>query len=133
MGIKLVIVDDAPFIREAIRNIVQNTEIELIAEATNGEEAVRVVERMRPQVVLMDMVMPKKNGVDASREILEKNPNVKIIACSTESQELLLLKALEIGCCSFLAKPFKSEELLKAIRGAVGITRKMAKVSGATG
>jgi two-component system chemotaxis response regulator CheY len=120
MGIKLVIVDDAPFVREAIRNILRGTDIELLAEATDGEEAVLAAERFRPEVMLMDMVLPKKNGVDASREILEKNPHIKIIACSTESQETLIMKALDVGCCHFISKPFQSEELIRAIRAAKG-------------
>lgn len=118
MGIKLVIVDDAPFIREAVRNILRGTDIELIAEAVDGEEAVFIANRMKPEVILMDMVLPKKNGIEATREILDKNPNVKIIACSTESQENMLLQALEAGCCNFIAKPFKSEDLIKVIRSA---------------
>ena len=120
MGIKLVIVDDAPFIREAVRNVIRGTEIKLVAEATNGEEAVRVVTQVKPDVVLMDMVLPKKNGIDATKEILKKNPSVKIVACSTESQESLLMQALDAGCCNFLAKPFKAEDLLKVIRSAGG-------------
>lgn len=116
MGIKLVIVDDAPFMREAIRNILTNTEIELVGEATNGDEAISLAGRLRPDVILMDMVLPKKNGIEAARQILEKNSNIKIIACSTESQESLLMQALDVGCCSFLTKPFKKDELLNIIR-----------------
>lgn len=119
MGIKLVIVDDAPFIREAVRNLLRGTEIKLLAEATDGEEAVQIVVKEKPDVVLMDMVLPKKNGIDAAKEILEKFPSVKIVAFSTEGQENLLIKALDAGCCSFLEKPFKAEDLLKVIR-AVG-------------
>lgn len=115
MRIKLVIVDDAPFMREAIRNILLNTDIELIGEARDGEEAVLLAKDLRPDVILMDMVLPKMNGIEASRQILEKNPKIKIIACSTESQENLLMQALDVGCCSFLTKPFKKDELLNII------------------
>jgi len=120
MGLKLVIVDDAPFIREAIRSLIEKTEIQLVGEAADGEEAVRVVARLKPDVVLMDMVLPKKNGIDATKEILEKNPNIKIVACSTEGQEGLLMRAIDAGCCNFVSKPFKAEELLKVIRKAGG-------------
>jgi two-component system chemotaxis response regulator CheY len=120
MGIKLVIVDDAPFIREAIRGILKGSEVELVAEASDGEEAVLIVQKLQPDVVLMDLVLPKKNGIDAAREILENNPKVKIVACSTEGQEGMLIRALDVGCVNFLAKPFKAEELLKTIRAAGG-------------
>jgi two-component system, chemotaxis family, chemotaxis protein CheY len=123
MGIKLVIVDDAPFIREAVRSLIRGTEIELLGEASDGEEAVNLLKSKKPDVILMDMVLPKKNGIEATREILKDNPKIKIVACSTEGQESMLLKALEAGCCSFLAKPFKAEELLKSIRTAGGKTK----------
>lgn len=120
MGIKLVIVDDAPFIREAIRSLICDSDIELVGEAANGEEAIAVVARERPDVVLMDIVLPVKNGIEATKEILENYPRTKIVACSTEGQEALLLKALDAGCCHFLPKPFKSEELLNTIRKVGG-------------
>jgi len=63
MGIRLVIVDDAPFIREVLRHIFTNSEIDVVAEAHDGEEAIEVVRRETPHVVLMDIVMPKKSGI----------------------------------------------------------------------
>lgn len=120
MGIKLVIVDDAPFIREAIRGILRNTEIEILAEATDGVEAVSLAKKYSPDVIIMDMVLPKKNGIDATREILEHNSKIKVIACSTEGQEELLLRALDAGCVNFISKPFKAEDLLRAVRNAGG-------------
>ena len=118
MGIKLVIADDAAFIREAVRNLLEGTDIEIIAEAVNGAEAVVIVDKMKPEVVLMDLIMPEKNGVEAAREILKKNPKMRIVACSTEGQTSLIMSALDAGCCNFISKPFKSEELLKVIRSA---------------
>ncbi len=119
MGIKLVIVDDAPFIRELIKQILEATEIQVIAEAADGEEAVEMVLRHRPDVVLMDIVMPKKSGTEASIEILEKFPGARIIACSTLDQETMVMKALEAGCCHYLVKPFESKQLIEAIRSSI--------------
>lgn len=120
MGIELVIVDDAPFIREVLRHIVSGTEIRVVAEAGDGEEAVEVVHAARPHVVLMDIVMPHKSGVVATQEILEAHPDIAIIACSTVDQETMVMRALEAGCTHYLVKPFKKEEVLRAIRSAVG-------------
>ena len=119
MGLKLVIVDDAPFIREAVRNILRESEIQVVAEASDGNEAIEVVLREKPDLVLMDLIMPHKSGVEATKEIIEKYKSVKIIACSTESQENMVMKAIEAGCCSFIAKPFGSAELLQTLRAAV--------------
>jgi two-component system, chemotaxis family, chemotaxis protein CheY len=119
MGIKLVIVDDAPFIREVLRHIFQNSEIDVVGEAFDGEEAVALVKRVHPDVVLMDIVMPKKSGIEATADILKVLPETKIIACSTVDQNAMVMRALEAGCCNYLTKPFKADQVLKAVRNAV--------------
>lgn len=114
--IKLAVVDDAPFIREIVRHIVsQQSQIKLVAEAANGNEAISVAKEMEPDVILMDIVMPEKSGIDAAQEILALNPKIKIIACSTVDQESMILKALDAGCCSYLTKPFTPEQLTNLI------------------
>lgn len=120
MAIKLVIVDDAPFVREVVRHIFDNTGIEVVGEAQDGEEAVKIVQLTKPQVVLMDLVMPRKSGIEATKEILEQNPKIKIVACSTMDQESMVMRALEAGCCHYITKPFKKDELINAIKNAVG-------------
>ncbi|MGE0762776.1 MAG: response regulator [Bdellovibrionales bacterium] len=121
MAIKLVIVDDAPFIREVVRHIVHDNGIDVIGEAQDGQEAVELIARLKPHVVLMDLVMPRKSGIDATKEILEVNPGIKVIACSTLDQESMVMKALDAGCCHYVVKPFKKEELIKTIKNAAGI------------
>ena len=114
--IKLAIVDDAPFIREVVRHMVsQHKDIQLVAEAANGQEAVEIVKNSEPDVILMDIVMPEKSGLEAAEEILLLKPNIKIIACSTVDQESMVMKALEVGCCSYLVKPFTAEQLTNLI------------------
>ncbi len=120
MGIKLVIVDDAPFIREVLRHIFLSSEIEVVGEAQDGEQAIRIVKDLRPQIVLMDIVMPKVSGIEATMEILKDLPDTKIIACSTLDQDSMVMRALEAGCCNYITKPFKSEEVLAAVRSAMG-------------
>lgn len=127
MGIKLVIVDDAPFIREVLRHIFSNTEIDVIGEAADGEEAVELVKKTRPDVVLMDIVMPRKSGIEAAAEILKDLPQLRIIACSTVDQNGMVLRALDAGCCHFVTKPFKAEEVLSAVRNA---NKRSAKEAG---
>lgn len=119
MAIKLVIVDDAPFIREVVRHIVDNSGIEVIGEAQDGDEAIKLVLSLRPNVVLMDLVMPRKSGLEATIEILAAHPEIKVIACSTLDQESMVMKALDAGCCNYIVKPFKKEELIATIKGAV--------------
>lgn len=113
-----MIVDDAPFIREVLRHIFTNTEIQVVAEALDGEEAIEVVRRERPAVVLMDIVMPRKSGIEAAATISKEFPDIRIIACSTVDQNSMVMRALEAGCCNYITKPFKAEEVLQAVRSA---------------
>jgi two-component system, chemotaxis family, chemotaxis protein CheY len=118
--IRLIVADDAPFIREIVRHVAETNAIELVGEAVDGKEAVRLAQELNPDVMLLDIIMPNKSGIEAAKEITALNPNIKLIAFSTADQETLVMRALEAGCCSYLVKPFKAEELVKAIRGSVG-------------
>jgi two-component system chemotaxis response regulator CheY len=117
--IRLVVADDAPFIREIVRHIVAKHGIEVVAEAIDGEEAVHMTLMHRPDVVLMDIIMPKKTGIEAAKEIVAQDPSMKIIAFSTADQEAMVLQALEAGCCSFIVKPFKGAELIEVIKRSI--------------
>lgn len=128
MGIKLVIVDDAPFIREVLKQIFIDTDISVIGEAQDGEAGVTMVLNLKPDVVLMDIVMPKKSGIEATVAIMKELPEMKIIACSTADQNSMVLRALDAGCCNFIAKPFKAEDVLKAVRAAARLKSKEAGV-----
>lgn len=127
MSVKLVIVDDAPFIREVLVHIFRGTEVEVVGEARDGLEAVEVCLRTRPHVVLMDIVMPKKSGIEATTEILKELPDTRIVACSTVDQNSMVLRALDAGCCHYLTKPFKADEVLRAVRNAAQQPRQEGK------
>jgi DNA-binding NarL/FixJ family response regulator len=118
--LKLLVVDDAPFIREIVKQAVVGSPIELVGEASDGEEAVTMALAKRPDVILMDIIMPKKNGIDATKEILKNHPRAKIVAFSTVDQEAMIVKAMDAGCCAYLNKPFTTEDLLEAITKSGG-------------
>ena len=112
---KLMVVDDAPFILEIIRHTLKNTSYEIIGEAISGVEAIEMALNIRPDIILMDLIMPHKSGIDAAKEILKLLPHTKIIAFSTADQESMVMLALEAGCCDYIVKPFKAEQLLKTL------------------
>ncbi len=114
---RLLIVDDAPFIREVIKHQLQDTDVFVVGEAADGEEAVLRARDLQPDIILMDLVMPNCNGLDATRRIHQDFPETRILACSTEASEEMVFEAMEAGCCDFIAKPFTSEQLLFALRG----------------
>ncbi len=121
MSIKLLIADDAPFILEVTRALVEGPDIEVVGEAVDGIEAVKLALELEPDVIFMDMVMPGKNGVDATSDILAQNPNVKIIAFSTLDDDFMKEQALSAGCCDYIRKPFTKEILLKSLSKATGL------------
>jgi two-component system, chemotaxis family, chemotaxis protein CheY len=119
MGLKILIADDAAFIREVLTQIIAKGGFDLIGEASDGVEAIEIALREKPDVILMDIVMPNKSGIQATQEILEVLPQTKIIACTTEGQESMVFKALEAGCCDYVTKPFKVQQIIGAINSSV--------------
>jgi len=117
-GLRLLVVDDAPFIREIVRNVAEKNGMIVVGEGRDGEEAVELALKTDPDVILMDIIMPRKSGIDATKDILSRRPASKVVAFSTADQEILVSKAMEAGCVSYLVKPFSSDELLKAINAA---------------
>lgn len=117
MKINLIVIDDAIFIREIIRQIVEkDDEIELIGEAEDGLQGVKLVLEKKPHVVLMDIVMPQKSGIEATKEILKKRPETKIIACSTLDQDNMIQQATEAGCCDYVVKPFNPTQIIESVK-----------------
>lgn len=118
MSIRLLIADDAPFIREVVRNIIKKHDIEIVGEASNGQEAVEMAMTTNPDVILMDIVMPEKNGIEATQEIKKLLPEARIVAFSTETHSSMVLQAVEAGACDYVYKPFKEEEIIRALKQA---------------
>jgi two-component system, chemotaxis family, chemotaxis protein CheY len=117
--ISLLVADDAPFIREIVRNVAEKNDIQIVGEAINGTDAVELALRLKPDVILMDIIMPVKSGIEATKEILAQMPSARIIAFSTADQETMVVRALEAGCRSYVVKPFTADDLLSAIRNSL--------------
>lgn len=117
--IRVVIVDDHEMVRSGLAAFLRVTrDLELVGEAANGEEAIRVCQALRPDVVLMDMVMPGMDGAAATRAIREHCPETRIIALTTFPEEDLVHQALQAGALSYLMKNIGAAELSAAIRAA---------------
>ncbi len=119
MAIRVLVVDDAPFIREVISQALQRSGFDIVGEAVDGADAVQKARKLAPDLILMDIVMPQKSGLEATKEILAEMPNVRIVALSTVDQQGMVLKALEAGCCDYVAKPFESAKLIQTLRRAL--------------
>jgi two-component system, NarL family, response regulator LiaR len=117
--IRVLIVDDHALVRSGIESILQLfDDIELVAQADSGAAAVRLCRQTRPDVVLMDLIMPGTNGVTATEEILRERPATKVLALTSFSDEELIEAALRAGAIGYLLKNITGEQLAEAIRAA---------------
>ena len=118
--IRVLLVDDHFVVRSGLGAVLTSTEdLILVGEAGNGEEAVKMCERLQPEVVLMDLMMPVMDGVTATRIIREKWLNINVIALTSFKEKDLVEGALKAGAISYLLKTVSAEELISAIRSAV--------------
>ncbi len=117
---KVLIVDDAAFMRMMIKDILQKNGFEVVGEASNGIEAVNLYKKERPDVVTMDITMPDMDGIEAVKEIRVFDPNAKIIMCSAMGQQSMVMDAIKSGAKDFIVKPFQADRVLEAIRKVVG-------------
>jgi two-component system chemotaxis response regulator CheY len=120
MAKRVLIVDDASFMRSMLREIFVEAGYDVVGEATHGVEAVQRYEELRPDLTTMDIVMPYKNGVEATREIVRTHPQAVVVICSALGQEALVLEALEAGAADFVVKPFRGEDVLAMARKVLG-------------
>ena len=115
--LRLLVVDDHTLLRQALRSLLDSQEgLEVVGEATNGREAVEAVERLRPDVVLMDMVMPGLNGIDATRQIVKRQPNCRVLILTAYLEDERLLQALRAGASGYVVKNSEIDELVLAVQ-----------------
>jgi two-component system chemotaxis response regulator CheY len=116
---RIMIVDDAAFMRKRIRNILLKHGYEVVAEGENGKEAVDFYQQHSPDLVTMDITMPEMDGIEAVRQIMKIDPNAKILMCSAMGQQPLVVEALEAGAKDFIIKPFQPSKVIEAVEKAL--------------
>jgi two-component system chemotaxis response regulator CheY len=119
MKSRVLIADDASFMRQMIREIIEPEGFEIVAEAADGVQAVEQYEAARPDLVTMDIVMPKRSGLDAVKAILETDPTACVVMCSALGQESLVMEALQAGAKDFIVKPFKPDAVIETLNRLV--------------
>ncbi|EKN71361.1 two-component response regulator DegU [Neobacillus bataviensis LMG 21833] len=117
MTTKIVIIDDHQLFREGVKRILEfEKAFQVVAEGDDGSEALGLVQEHQPDVVIMDINMPQMNGVEATRELIEKFPNTKIIILSIHDDENYVTHALKTGACGYLLKEMDADALIEAVR-----------------
>jgi two-component system chemotaxis response regulator CheY len=117
---KIMVVDDAAFMRMSLKNMLVEAGHEVVAEAANGKEAVLLYNQYKPELVTMDITMPEMNGIDCVHELYKTNPKIKVIMCSAMGQQSMVLEAIQAGAKDFIVKPFQKERVLTAINKQLG-------------
>lgn len=118
MGKSVLIIDDTAFMRMTLRNLLEKNGYKVVGEADNGVEAVKLYRELKPQLVTMDITMPKMNGIKAIEEIMKINSEAIIFVVSAMGQEAIIIEALNAGAKDFIVKPFKPERVLDALKKA---------------
>ena len=120
MSGKIMIVDDAAFMRMMIKDTLKKNGYEDLIEATDGEVAVAQYKAESPDMVIMDITMPNKDGLQALKEIKEYDSSAKIVMCSAMGQESMVVEAIKLGAKDFIVKPFKPDRILKTVTTVLG-------------
>ena len=119
MAIRILIADDHGVVRQGLRMFLSlDLDIEVVGEATNGEEALRMARELRPDVILMDLLMPVMDGIEATRAIRAELPDVEVVALTSVIEDASVIGAVRAGAIGYLLKDTDAEELHRAIRGA---------------
>lgn len=113
--IKVLIVDDAAFMRMAIRKVLEKNSFEIVGEAENGEIGVEKYKQFRPDIVTMDITMPEMTGIEALKEIRKFDADAKVIMISAMGQESLVREAIINGAKSFIVKPYKEDHIIQTL------------------
>ena len=131
--IKILLVDDQKLFIQSLKTILEinSNDIDVVGIAHDGQEAIELTEKLKPSIILMDVHMPNKNGVEASKIILGKNPKLKIMMLATFDEEEYVREALQYGVCGYLLKDISPEELIASIyalnKGAIQISPVVAE------
>lgn len=115
MSKRILIVDDAAFMRLMIKDILTRNDFEVVGEAANGYQAIEKYAEVKPDLVLMDITMPEMNGLEALKIIKEADKGAKVIMCSALGQQDMVMEAIQNGAQDFIVKPFQEAKLIQAV------------------
>lgn len=113
---KIMIVDDAAFMRMMIKDIITKNNLGSVIEAEDGSIAVEKYSQEKPDLVLMDITMPEMDGIQAVKQIVKNDPNAKIVMCSAMGQQAMVIEAIQAGAKDFIVKPFQPDRVIEAVK-----------------
>ncbi len=117
---RVLIVDDAQFMRNILKKIFESSGNEVVGEADTADNGVQSYKKLKPDIVTMDICMPNKSGIEAIKDIIQFDDAANILVCSALGQELLVMEAIQAGAKDFIVKPFKKEKVIETIEKITG-------------
>ncbi|HHV35329.1 MAG TPA: response regulator [Syntrophomonadaceae bacterium] len=120
MGKRVLIVDDAAFMRIMLRDILTKNGYMVVGEAENGTTAVNKYKELKPDLVTMDITMPEQDGISTLKEIRKIDPQAKVIMCSAMGQQAMVIDSIQAGAKDFIVKPFQPERVIEAVSKVIG-------------
>ena len=118
---KVLVADDSDAIRQVLNDILQIGKHELVGEAIDGNEAVEKFNELQPDLLLLDLAMPKKDGLTVVKEIIEFNPDARIVLITASDNQAIIAQCLEAGAIASISKPFDFDKVLKVISDALTV------------
>ena len=116
MAVRVLLADDHTLVRQGLRAVLEREDIEVVGEACDGREAIELCERLHPDVAVLDVSMPFRNGIDAAHEISRSHPSTKAVLLTMYTEDIFVLQCLRSGISGFVLKQSLAEELVRAIR-----------------
>ncbi len=117
---KILVVDDAAFMRMMVKEILSKNGYEIVGEAENGQKAIEKYKELSPDLVIMDITMPEIDGIEAVRQIKAFDANAKVVMCSAMGQQAMVIEAIQAGARDFIVKPFQADRVLEAVKKVLG-------------
>jgi two-component system chemotaxis response regulator CheY len=118
---RILVVDDVEFVRKTLAQILEDAGFEVVGFAQDGEEAITRYSEIKPDIVTMDVVMPRKSGTEATRAILSLDPRARIVMVSALGQESIIMEAIHLGASDYILKPFKKNEIADCLNRVLGL------------
>ena len=119
MSKRVLIVDDAIFMRMKLKDILEKNGFEVVGEAQNGIEAIEKFKSEKPDLVTMDITMPEMDGVAALKGIKQIDSKAKVVMCSAMGQQSMVMDAIQAGAIDFIVKPFDSDRVIQSLNKAI--------------